>query len=80
MTTKSYEDGVRDGKIEALETIAGKHEKRMDGHDKRMDSHSSRIRGLEKVMWAVAGAVAVIQLILPVAVWAFDWAIGKVAT
>jgi hypothetical protein len=51
---KTYDDGVRDGQLKALETIACEHKD-------RLDSHSSRIRALERVMWIMAGVLGVLQ-------------------
>ena len=54
-THRSYEDGLRDGKIEALEKIAG-------DHGGRLDSHSRRLRLLERIMWAGGGIVVFIEI------------------
>lgn len=51
---KSYEDGLRDGKIEALEDVAASHKD-------RLDHHSSRLRMLERIIWALAGIVGFIE-------------------
>lgn len=56
MSDKTYDDGVRDGKLEALEDITGKH-------SDRLDSHSKRLTLLERIMWAGGGIVAFIQLV-----------------
>ena len=53
---KSYDDGVRDGKIEALEATSAKH-------SERLDRHSKRIALLEKAAWVVLGIVLAIQLV-----------------
>lgn len=55
MTDKTYEEGRRDGEIEALKEIAA-------GHKDRLDNHSVRLRTLERVIWALTGALAVLQL------------------
>jgi len=49
-----YQEGLRDGKIQALESV-------VDRHHKRLESHSLRIRGLERVSWIILGIFAVIQ-------------------
>ena len=56
MTDKTYDDGVRDGQILALEDVAGKHQD-------RLDSHSKRLALLERIMWAGGGIVAFIQIV-----------------
>ena len=55
-TQRTYEDGLRDGKIEALENVAG-------NHADRLDSHSARLRWMERIIWACGGAFALVQLI-----------------
>jgi len=52
--TKTYEDGLLDGKIQS-------HEDRLDAHSKRMDGHSARLRILERVAWAIMGTAVIIQ-------------------
>lgn len=56
MTDRTYEDGVRDGRIAALEDISGRHED-------CLDSHSRRLALLERIMWAGGGIVAFIEFI-----------------
>lgn len=56
MTDKTYEQGVHDGKIEAIETTLARH-------SARMDNHSTRIRTMEKVMWMLMGAIFVINIL-----------------
>ena len=51
---RTYEDGVRDGKIEALEDITAKQ-------GDRLDSHSRRLSRLERVIYALGGVVAFIE-------------------
>ncbi len=55
MNDRTYDDGLRDGQIKALEQIAA-------AHKDRLDAHSGRIRLLERVMWALGGIVAFIEL------------------
>ena len=50
MPARTYEDGVRDGKIATLEHTAAKH-------TERLASHSGRLRALERVAWIMVGAV-----------------------
>jgi hypothetical protein len=56
VTDRTYDEGRRDGQIEALEEIA-------KDHKVRLDSHSDRLRTLERVIWALTGALAVLQLL-----------------
>ena len=51
----TYQDGLRDGRLRALEEIAHRH------HD-RLDDHSARIRILERIAWILAGIIGFIQL------------------
>ncbi len=55
MTRKTYEQGVADGKIEALEKIQGKHEQ-------RLNHHSERLRITERILYAVIGVGVFMQL------------------
>lgn len=55
MVDLAYEDGRRDGKIEALEHMQGKQ-------NDRLDSHSRRITVLERVAWILFAVVGLIQL------------------
>ena len=52
---KTYEDGLRDGRIEALEHVAHKVVQ-------RLDVHSDRIRALERICWGLAGILAFVNL------------------
>lgn len=52
---KSYDDGVRDGRLTSLEATTVKH-------SERLDSHSKRIGLLEKAAWVVLGIVLTMQL------------------
>lgn len=62
---KTYDDGLRDGKIKSLEDISVKHSTRMDGHSKRM-------RSQEKVTWMMMGIIGLIQIVPAIiAIWAF---------
>jgi len=56
LTDKTYENGLRDGRIVALEEIAGQHRD-------RLDSHSTRLRRMERIIWAGGGMIVLIQLI-----------------
>lgn len=50
-----YGDGLRDGKIQALEQITGQH------HD-RLNDHGQRLAVLERIAWALMGIIALVQL------------------
>ena len=51
---KTYEDGMRDGKIEAVESIQAHQGRRLDNHEHRLSS-------LEKVMYGVMAIVVFIE-------------------
>jgi hypothetical protein len=55
-TDKTYEDGLRDGKLEAIEVSMGQH-------SDRLDEHSKRLSILERACWITLGIVATIQFI-----------------
>ncbi len=59
MTDHSYEEGLRDGKIKALEEMVTRH-------DERLDKHENRIGTLEKVAYSLIGAIALMQFAVPV--------------
>lgn len=54
--TKTYEEGITQGRLDG-------HEDRLDAHSARMDSHSSRIRPLERVAWMALGAFVFIEVL-----------------
>jgi hypothetical protein len=54
MVDLSYQDGRRDGKIEALEHMQGKQ-------NLRLDTHSKRLTVLERVAWILFAVVGLIQ-------------------
>jgi hypothetical protein len=56
VTDRTYDEGRRDGQIQALEEIT-------KDHKGRLDNHSTRLRTLERVIWALTGALAVLQLL-----------------
>lgn len=49
-----YEEGVRDGKIQALERMVANHEK-------RFDIHEGRLRIMERMLYGLIGALALIE-------------------
>lgn len=56
MVDKSYEDGIRDGKITALEG-------RLKDHGTILDAHDGRLRLLERAVWIAAGVTLAVQII-----------------
>lgn len=55
---KTYEEGLRDGAIRALETTLGKHET-------RLDRHSTRLARIDRYIYVALGAIFILQA-LPV--------------
>jgi hypothetical protein len=55
MVDKAYEEGLRDGKIKALEAGADRQMQMIEAHDKR-------ITCLEKIAWVAAGVTLAVQL------------------
>ncbi len=53
-TAKTYEDGLREGRLASIETV-------LADHKGRLDNHSQRIRLLERVMWIMFGAIALLE-------------------
>ena len=45
---KTYEDGLVEGQVRAIETM-------VNDHKGRLDNHGNRLRILERVVWAFAG-------------------------
>ena len=53
---QTYEDGILEGRIQAIEAIVHRH-------DMRFVSHSDRLRLLERALWITLGIVIAIQFI-----------------
>jgi len=53
---RTYEDGLRDGRLDKIE-------EKIVGHEVRMNHHSQRIRMLEMIAWAMFGIVALIEFV-----------------
>lgn len=53
---KTYEEGLRDGAIQALENTQGEHKD-------RLDSHSERLARIEKIMYIGIGGLAFLQAV-----------------
>jgi len=56
MSNKTYEDGLVEGKIKAIEDITAKQ-------SVRLDSHSTRLTSLERMFWIAGGVIVAIQAI-----------------
>ena len=52
----SYEDGIVEGKIEAMEAILSRHDIRLDGHGQRLHL-------LERALWLTLGVVVAIEFL-----------------
>jgi len=50
-----YEAGLREGRLRALEEI-------VKNHDERFDHHEQRLRIMERILYTLVGAIALIQL------------------
>ena len=53
---KTYEDGVREGQIAALELIAARH-------DNRFEALENRINAVERIQWGILGAITLIEIL-----------------
>ena len=58
----SYADGLRDGKIQALEQITAMQSGRLDDHGKRLAI-------VERIIWALGGIIAFIEVWPQFAAW-----------
>ena len=56
MEGKSYEDGLRDGQIKAMEKV-------MADHKTILEDHESRLKQQERVVWILIGAFGLIQFL-----------------
>jgi hypothetical protein len=52
----SYEEGLIEGRMQAMERI-------MEHHEQKMREIDSRTRMMERVLWGVLGAIALMQLL-----------------
>ena len=52
---KSYEDGVREGRLKALEVDIENHHRKIENHDKRLTAQ-------ERITYALLGAIALIEI------------------
>lgn len=53
---KTYHDGIREGKLIALE-------RRMDNTDTRIDHHEKRLQILERLAWIMFGAILLLKFL-----------------
>ena len=56
MEGKSYEDGLRDGQIKAIERVLSEHKTIHDDHERRLKQQ-------ERVMWILIGAFGLVQFL-----------------
>lgn len=54
MSEKTYEDGLVEGRLAAVEHM-------QTSQNMRLDNHAGRISALEKAMWLVIGAIAALE-------------------
>ncbi|MEM7047233.1 MAG: hypothetical protein AAF442_06245 [Pseudomonadota bacterium] len=52
---KTYEEGLQEGRIEAMKST-------LDRHDLRLTDHARRLQILERLFWACVGIVAFVQV------------------
>jgi len=57
-----YQAGLRDGKIEAIEAMVAQHSKRLNGHE-------DRFVYLERIIWGLVGAIALMQFYPDLKAW-----------
>ena len=50
-----YANGLRDGRLQALEKVTGQH------HD-RLNNHADRLKILERLAWIMIGVIGFIQV------------------
>jgi hypothetical protein len=62
MPDHDYEAGLRDGKLEAIEKMVTRH-------GERLDDHENRFRYLEKIVYGITGAIALVQFGPQIAKW-----------
>jgi hypothetical protein len=56
MVPHTYEEGLIEGRLQAMERI-------MEHHQEKMREIDARTRMIERIMWGVLGAIALIQLL-----------------
>ena len=61
--TEDYTDGLRDGKIEALEHMQAHQNTRLEAFTKQFEKCDARLRLQEKVVWGLIGAITLVQFL-----------------
>lgn len=56
MENKTYEDGLRDGQIKAIERVLSEHKVVHEDHERRLKQQ-------ERVMWILIGAFGLVQFL-----------------
>lgn len=51
----TYEDGLRDGQLKAIEATQAHH-------GQRLDNHGKRLRILERIVWGVCGVAIFLEV------------------
>ena len=52
-----YEEGVRDGRIRALEDVSAEHGKRLDNHDQDFKKVGEEFKEIRKMYYVLYGAI-----------------------
>lgn len=52
---KTYEDGLLEGRLAALERMTIEHKG-------RLDNHATRLRAMERILWVLLGAYLLVQM------------------
>jgi len=60
MAVNTYEDGIRDGRIQAIEAMQVHQNKRLDNFATQFEKCDARLRLQEKVVWGLIGAIALV--------------------
>lgn len=63
MSNTEYERGLLEGELRAVREILHQHHERLDKHDERFEKSDIRMRNIERVIYALTGAYAVIQFL-----------------
>ena len=54
MSTDEYQQGLRDGRIDAMERM-------QSHHNERLDHHENRLQAAERILYALIGALMLIE-------------------
>jgi len=55
MSDKTYEDGLRDGKLQAIEEM-------IQNHAELIEAHETRLTNLERALWALGGIASALAM------------------